>query len=150
MPAGRPTLYRDDHPERARKLALLGLTDAEIAEIFGVHEDTLNEWKNVHPEFSVSLNAGKVPADAEVAASMYHRACGYSHPDVHVALFEGKAVITPLTKYYPPDTGAAMSWLKNRQGKRWRDKVDTTQQQIGADGNPIDPAPMIQVTIARE
>ncbi|MNQ95572.1 hypothetical protein D3C85_1111360 [compost metagenome] len=26
--------------------------------------------------------------------------------------------------YYPPDAGAAMNWLKNRQGKKWRDKQD--------------------------
>lgn len=133
--AGRPTLYREDHPERARKLALLGMTDAEIAEIFGIDEATLHRWKDAHPEFCESINAGKAPADAEVAASLYERARGYSHPDVHVALFEGKAVITPLVKHYPPDTNAASLWLRNRQSARWRERQELT----GADGAPLNP-----------
>jgi hypothetical protein len=31
----------------------------------------------------------------------------------------------PYTERYPPDTAAAIFWLKNRQPKHWRDKVET-------------------------
>ncbi len=136
---GRPTVYRADHPERARKLALLGLTDEEIADAFGVATSTFYLWLKEFPGFSEAIKAGKVIADAEVAESLYLRAKGYSHPDVHVGLFEGKAVITPLVKHYPPDTGAAMSWLKNRQGKMWREKIENTHQHLDENGQPTKP-----------
>jgi hypothetical protein len=149
MPAGRPTLYRDDHPERARKLALLGMTDEEIAESFGISHQTFYNWQDAHPEFLEAINAGKAPADAEVAASLYHRARGYSHPDVHVALFNGEAVITPLVKHYPPDTTAASLWLRNRQSARWRDRTENANQQLDKNGQPMDPVvPVVQVTFS--
>ena len=63
-------------------------------------------------------------ADADVAASLYHRAMGYSHPEDKIFLHEGKVVRAQTTRHYPPDTGAAMAWLKNRQGLYWRDNHD--------------------------
>src|SRR5579864_4017317 len=42
-------------PRRARKLALLGFTEVEIAEQFGISPDTIQEWKAKHGEFSVAL-----------------------------------------------------------------------------------------------
>jgi hypothetical protein len=44
-------------------------------------------------------------------------------------------VETPLEKYYPPDTTAAIFWLKNRQKDKWRDKVD--HELTGKDGGAI-------------
>lgn len=32
--------------------------------------------------------------------------------------------LTELTKHYPPDTVAAFIWLKNRQPKLWKDKIE--------------------------
>jgi hypothetical protein len=29
-----------------------------------------------------------------------------------------------VRRYYPPDTGAATMWLKNRRGDVWRDKSE--------------------------
>lgn len=121
---GRPTKYEDIYCEQVYKLCLLGATDKEIANFFGIAESTLNLWKLNYSEFSESIKKGKIQADAEVAKSLYHRACGYEHPDVHISSYEGKITITNITKYYPPDTGAAMAWLKNRTRKQeypWRD-----------------------------
>jgi hypothetical protein len=47
--------------------------------------------------------------------------------------YEGEVTLTPLVKHYPPDTHAASLWLRNRQSKRWRDRIEHT----GADGGPI-------------
>src|SRR5690606_12689348 len=77
-----------------------------------------------HPEFLESLTRGKAQADARVAEALFHRAIGYSHPDVHVSNFQGQVTLTPLTKHYPPDTTAAIFWLKNRSRENWRDKQD--------------------------
>lgn len=122
--AGRPSAYKPEYAEQARKLCLLGSTDAEMADIFGVSEVTLNAWKKAHPEFLKSITQGKAEADANVASRLYERALGYSHPEVHVSSYEGDITLTPLTKHYPPDTQAASLWLRNRQPAKWRDKTD--------------------------
>lgn len=121
---GRPTAFREEFIEQARKMALLGLTDAEMAEVLGVTEQTFNNWKKSHPEFFESIKKGKEIADAEIAASLFERAKGYSHPDVHFSSYEGFVTATDYTKHYPPDTAAAFIWLKNRQPKKWREKPD--------------------------
>jgi len=123
--AGRPTDYRDDYVDQAYKLCLLGATDAQMADIFGVSEQTLNTWKKAHPEFLESITRGKVLADAEIAHSLYHRAKGYSHPEDKIFNDEGSAMIVPTVKHYPPDTQAASLWLRNRRPADWRDKIET-------------------------
>ena len=121
---GRPSAFKQEFVEQARKLALLGLTDDEMADVFGVAVRTFQDWKKRHPDFLHSIKKGKVIADAEVGASLYERACGYSHPDAHISSYEGEITVTPITKHYPPDTAAAFIWLKNRQPKKWRDRRD--------------------------
>jgi len=123
---GRPSLYREEHAEQARKLCLLGAKDAELADFFGVTEQTINGWKKSRKAFFDALNGGKLEADAKVANSLYQRALGYSHPDVHISNYQGEITVTPITKYYPPDTTAAIFWLKNRRRSDWRDKQDVS------------------------
>jgi hypothetical protein len=124
---GRPTKYKPAYAKQAYKLCLLGATDKELSEFFEVNESTIRAWKKDIIEFSVSLKRGKETADAEVAEKLFKRATGYSHPDLDIKMHEGKAVITKLKKHYPPDTTAAIFWLKNRRIQNWRDK---TEQEI--------------------
>lgn len=133
--AGRPSAYREEYDEQARKLCLLGATDVELGEFFGVSEVTINAWKTAHPEFLKSITHGKQIADAEVADKLYHRARGYSHEAVKIFMPSGAEVpvYAPYTEHFPPDTAAASLWLRNRQPKKWRDRQEVT----GADGGPI-------------
>ncbi len=145
MPAGRPSEYDPKKtPKQARKACLMGAIDKDLADFFEVSEKTINNWKKEHPEFLQSIKAGKEIADAKVAKSLYERANGYSHPDVHVSNYQGKVTITDLTKHYPPETTAAIFWLKNRQPGKWRDRKEVT----GADGGPIDMNWMVEVVDA--
>lgn len=121
---GRPSLYKPEYAKQAKELALLGLIDEEMAGVFGISVSKFNEWKKQHPEFMESLKEGKVIADAKVSQALFHRACGYSRDDVHISNYQGQITITPVMKHYPPDTAAAFIWLKNRQGKLWKDKTD--------------------------
>lgn len=121
---GRPTKYKEEYDEQAEKLCKLGATDAELADFFEVAESTLNLWKLEHTSFSEALKRGKKIADAEVAEKLFKRATGYSHEDVDIKVIDGEIVMTPLTKHYPPDTIAAIFWLKNRQKDKWRDKTE--------------------------
>jgi uncharacterized protein YjcR len=55
----RPTKYQEAYAEQARKLCLLGYTDAELADFFEVSESTINKWKLDYPKFSESIKKGK-------------------------------------------------------------------------------------------
>ena len=122
LPDGRPTKYRKEVAELAYKLALLGATDKEMANFFGVAESTIHLWKVAHPEFSESITRGKIFADTKVAESLFKRALGYSHPEEKIFHHKGKIIRVTTTKHYPPDTQAASLWLRNRQPKLWRDQ----------------------------
>lgn len=132
---GRPTKYKAEFAEQARKLCLLGATDADLAEFFEVAESTINKWKKDHKAFSESIKKGKIDADANVAHSLYKRATGYEQDIVKAFQYQGEPVIVPLTEKVAPDTTAAIFWLKNRQKDRWRDKQDL--EHSGPNGVPI-------------
>jgi transcriptional regulator with XRE-family HTH domain len=121
----RPTKLDSIDHSQVEKLARLGATDAQIADFFDVTEQTINNWKQKDSQFFESLKRGKLEADARVADSLYHRALGYEALDTKFATHEG--VITDereYIKHYPPDTTAAIFWLKNRQPEMWRDRQD--------------------------
>lgn len=104
---------------------MLGAIDTDLANAFHVSEVTINAWKVKYPDFLKSITAGKDAADANVAKSLYNRAMGYKGTDTKFATHEGK--ITDHEEYvkeYPPDTAAAIFWLKNRRRKDWKDKHD--------------------------
>lgn len=134
-PGGRPTAYRAEYAEKVFKLALLGAKDAQLADFFDVSEQTINTWKEKHPKFLEALKAGKDQADAAVADSLYHRALGYTHPEEKIFCTNGVITRTETLKHYPPDTTAAIFWLKNRQKLNWRDRQE--HEHTGKDGGPV-------------
>jgi hypothetical protein len=128
-PRGRPTLYRDEYAEEARKLCLLGATDAQMADFWGVSVQTYYDWQKAHPEFLESIMRGKILADAEVADKLHQRALGYVVNATKLyRQDDGSVLQVPFTIEHPPDTQAASLWLRNRQPRLWRDKheVDVT------------------------
>lgn len=145
---GRPSKFKPEMIEQSKRLCLLGATDREIADFFHVSESTLNLWKLEYPEFSESLKLGKEASDERVEKSLYRRALGYSHEAVKIFADPktGAEQIVPFTEHYPPDTTAAIFWLKNRKPKEWRDRQELT----GADGKDLIPeAPPIEEVARR-
>ena len=132
---GRPESYRPEYADLAYKFCLLGASDARLAEMFEVCIATIHNWKLQYPDFLDALRKGKEIADAEVAHALYHRALGYKAPEDDIRVVGGEIVITPTLKHYPPDTSAATLWLKNRQGDKWRDKIE--QEVTGPNGGPV-------------
>lgn len=138
MERGRPTDFKPEYIELAYKYCLLGATDKQLADFFEVSEQTINTWKQVHPEFLESIKRGKDIADANVADRLYQRALGFEHDSEEIKIMtvskEGgigtEQVIerVPVRKVYPPDPTSIIFWLKNRQPKNWRDKqeIDAT------------------------
>jgi hypothetical protein len=118
--------YRSTFPDLARTYAEQGATDREVAEMFGVSERTVHRWKHSHPEFAAALAVGKEVADQRVEQSLYRRALGYTHDAVKIFMPAGatEPIIVPYVEHVPPDTVAAIFWLKNRKPDQWREKQE--------------------------
>lgn len=125
MAGGRPTDYKPEYAQQAEKLALLGATDMQMADFFGVSSSTFYLWRNTHPEFSESLKTGKDELDTRVEQSLYHRAMGFEREAVKIHVTKsGEVVKVPYREIVPPDTTACIFWLKNRKKEDWRDKQE--------------------------
>ncbi len=136
LKAGRRSIYDPKfHPEQAFRFALLGSTDKQMAESWGISAVTLNAWKIKYPAFLKSLNDGKSPADSEVAATLRMRAKGFYQRVTKVMVVNGKVKKVKYDEYFPPSDTASIFWLKNRQREKWRDVL--RQEQTGADGGAI-------------
>jgi hypothetical protein len=108
-PGGRPPKYSPELAKKMAKLFARGFTDEEVAYIFDITRQVICLWREKHPEFFDTSKSGKGESDGEVKRALFERAMGYTASD---------------GKVYPPDTTACIFWLKNRQPKEWRDKVD--------------------------
>ena len=120
---GRPSKLNTISLKDVEVLAGYGLTDKQIADVLNICKATLNNYKQ-NPKFLDSLKRGKAKADNYVIGSLFHRAIGYSHPEVQLFCYRGKVIQTKIMKHYPPDTIAAIFWLKNRKPDQWRDKQE--------------------------
>lgn len=149
MPAGRPTKYDPAlHPRQAYELSLLGFSNERMAAFFGIDETTFYRWQEEYPELRQEVTRGKEPSDGKVAVGFYQRAAGYEYQSekiVTLTLPDGggsEYVRVPITVHVPPDPGAALNWLKNRQPELWRDKK---QLDLGdAEGNDL-LAPVVRI-----
>lgn len=146
---GRPSLYKPEYAQQAKRLCLLGATDQEMADFFEVALSTLNLWKLRHPKFSESLSEGKQVADARVVRSLYQQAVGYEQDEVKIFMPAGAdaPVYAPYRAKIAPSAPAAIFWLKNRDKDNWRDRI----QHANDPDNPL-PAPqfIVQPTKARD
>lgn len=120
----RPSAYRKEYADQARELCELGATDFELAIFFKVDVRTIYNWKHSHPAFFQALKVGKDALDDRVERSLYQRAVGYSFNAEKIFHHQGAITRADYVEHVPPDPGAAMSWLKNRRGDKWRDKSD--------------------------
>jgi hypothetical protein len=120
---GRPTKYKEAFNDQVFEMALLGLSDSQMANILGITEQTFNNWKTEHPMFFESLTQGKENADGKVAKAMYKRALGLTI--IEEALTKDGQIVQ-LKKELPPDTPAAKHWLANRQRKLWANNGEST------------------------
>lgn len=131
---GRPSAYQKKFAKQAEELCMHGATDMELAEFFNVDVRTIYNWKHSHPDFFQALKVGKDALDDRVERSLYQRAVGYSFDSEKVFHFQGIITRAPVIEHVPPDPGAALSWLKNRRGDKWREKseVDVNINDLAA------------------
>ena len=143
---GQPTAYHPTMDEMAFRFCLLGCTDEQLGRSFKVNEATVKRWMDAHPTFRASVMAGREEADAKVAASLYHRANGYSHKAEKIAFDkDGNELRAEYVEHYPPDTASMIFWLKNRRHDLWKNEPTTVvNNQVVNATVSLDPAEAAQ------
>jgi len=117
----------------AEGLCRLGATDKELAEMFGVSIPTLAGWIADRPDFARAVRFGRHLADAKVAHSLHRLAVGYSHPEDRVLRSRNGPLVVTVTRHYPPDHRACMSWLSNRRPELWGRDGAATKTRAAAE-----------------
>lgn len=127
---GRPSSFKPEYVPQAAKLAQLGATDQEMADFFEIEVRTFYRWKHDHDEFCQALKSGKDVADERVERSLYQKAIGYEQEEVKIFMPSGATapVYAPYRAKIPPDTTAAIFWLKNRRRDAWRDVTEQKRE----------------------
>ena len=92
--------------------------------MFEVNFATIGNRFAKYPDFKKAVQEGRNVADADVAQSFLHKAKGFTHADVKVLQIEGEAQEVADNRYFPPDTQAAIFWLRNHRRKQWREAIE--------------------------
>ena len=137
MAQGRPSKYSSYYaPLMAEVLASAGMLDKDIADRMGIAESTLNRWKLEHPEFREAIDRGKEEPNLMVEAAILKSALGHKEDEVTQHRDEDGNIVgtTMVRRYYPPNTGAMIFFLKNRIPERWRDRQEVA---LSAEEEPL-------------
>lgn len=130
--------YQETYPDVAYRLCLMGATNAELAEHFKVDVKTIHNWRDAHEEFDKKVEAGKDFADSLVAESMFKSAMGFhtiteiterqSDGENNTDTENNNVVVLKSIKGIPPNYSAQSFWLRNRQPKKWKEKIELEQE----------------------
>jgi len=110
MPAGRPTKYKPEFCDLVIKVGEEGGTLAAMAEACDVDRSTINDWIDVHPEFSRAIKRGLQKAQV---------------------LWEKQGM---LATFGGVDGFNATSYIFNMKNRfKWTDRVE--QDNLSSDGS---------------
>lgn len=124
---GRESTYNAKYADIAKRACAKGMTDLEVADLLDIAESTMWRWKQKHPEFAEAFKLGKKLAHNRVERALFHKAVGYTYETQRVV--SGHKVT--LRQHLPPDTQAAVFYLKNRRPRKWK---DVTRHESGPAG----------------
>lgn len=131
---GAPTVWREEFVSICGRLARLGLSDPEMADVIGVAEKIFRQWKYTRPEFAAALAQWKGAADDRVERRFYEKAIGYSYPSEKIVVVNGEVQRVPITVHVPPSDYACMYWLENRRPDIWkRARIDDNKRASDED-----------------
>lgn len=140
--------FKEFHVRTVFYLALLGMTDEQMAVVFDISTPTFVAWKNKFPTFLEAIKKGKEQADANMVYSLYQAGIGYEHESEQIFCSKekiydqvnGKTVLVkevpkiiraPFIKKYPPNVKAALRWLEVRQPAMWSARTDMNKKLGG-------------------
>jgi hypothetical protein len=137
---GRPTLYKPENAEIARRSCMAGATNQALAERFGVCRRTIDNWIATIPEFGEAVLAGREKADQAVVAALFQRATGFQQQTRKTFLYRGAGVQVDHVVDHPPDTHACIFWLRNRLPEQWRENRRTADDDDTLDFSALEEA----------
>lgn len=123
--AERSRLFLPDHLDQVRAIAMRGIKEEQMCEIFDIGSRQMGLWKSQYPLFKEALEAGYTDADAAVLGALYQSAIGYTHDEEKIFQWDGEIIRAETVKHYKPDTAAIKLWMTNRQQEHWKDRHHT-------------------------
>lgn len=132
-------IFKRDHNRMVFWLCLAGMTEYEIATVFGVAEPTISVWKKTRPDFLAAMQAGRAEAVATAAHSLFRVGNGFSideeklipnrvkeyDPDTGKISKEYTEVLrVPVTRYFPPNVTALLKFLAAKYPEVWGDRSE--------------------------
>lgn len=130
-----PDKFRPDYPSIAFGMALMGATNAQLAERFGVTTAEFNEWMVKYPELYRRVQLGREDIVAMAAESLAMRAIGFTYEAEKLWCQNGEVIRAKYKEYVPPDVSAATFLLTNRRPDVWAYRH--THEVGGVGGKPI-------------
>lgn len=118
-------LFLPEHLDQVRAIAMRGMTEDQMSQIFDISREQMGVWKRQYPEFKKAIEDGYTDADAAVLSAVYQSAVGYTHDEEKIFQWDGEIIRADTIKHYKPDMAAAKLWLTNRQRKHWADRKET-------------------------
>ncbi len=123
-----------------------GLTYEQIAKNMDIDVTTLREWRKKNPPISTALKKGREVSDYEVENALFKKSLGYNvllkktfklkrieYNNDGKKIKEYEELVDGYDEtHIPADTTAQIFWLKNRNPRKWRDKVEveTNKQEL--------------------
>lgn len=124
-----------------------GFDDLQIAALLGYNSSYFSGLKNSKDEISKALKRGRKPLEIMVENSLFKRATGMKIKTIirkWMVLPDGTQTDTEIIQEteseLPPDTGAAMAWLKNKKPDVWNKqpiKIDSTTNGDSLNDKPF-------------
>lgn len=123
---GRPAKLTQFMESKIPDLMQKGATPQQLAEIFEVHDTTVNRWLRKNPNLRFNCKIKKWERNREVEDALQMSATGYDKEITRKAYDKetGEVKEWEETVYYPPVPTAGIFLLKARE--KWRDRWDET------------------------
>lgn len=151
-PGSKPVKWNEDRPRVAYLLALLGATEANMAEVMQVDADTITRWKIVHPEFLSELERGKLQANMQVAESFFLNCIDRWIEVEEIHVVAKQVVRVKVKKFIQGDKWAQAKWLALRQRDVWSEvaKVEITNTNVNVNKLDLSDVTTDQLRLLRD
>ena len=119
----RPSsFYSRKYASQAATVAMLGASDAQLADFFDISISNLHNWKIRFEDFGDAIKRANDALTPWIERSFAHRALGYDYDEEKVWYDAGRGeVIRAMVRtHVPPDVAAAKHWLERCGAQRWR------------------------------
>jgi hypothetical protein len=130
-------VFLPQYLDQVRAIAMRGLGEDKISELFDISRSQIGVWKKQYPTFKQALEEGHTDADAAVLSALYQSAVGYTHDEEKIFQWDGDIIRADTVKHYKPDIGAIKLWLTNRQKEHWKDRHHSSVSGGSSDDSPI-------------